>query len=306
MTGAPFPPPAHLSAAAREYLAIPAAAETAYPATDDVAGWDDLIRTADVGFGAMIDALAPSSGIVQRELPGIRATEVRHEGVADDSPIYLDFHGGGLVFGGGELAARATAGNAATTGLVHWAVDYRMPPHHPFPCGLEDGLDAYRALLRQRRAEDIIVGGNSAGGNLASALLLRAREEGLPMPGKLVLLSPEVDLTESGDTFRTLAAASTVLRSLMPINRLYADGEDLADPLLSPLFGDLTGFPRTFLQSGTRDLFLSTTVRMHRALRAAGVEAELHVFEAMPHGGFGGAPEDRAMAAELRRFVRSS
>ena len=84
---------------------------------------------------------------------------------------------------------------------------------------------------------------------------------------------------------------------------LYANGHDLADPHLSPLFADLTGFPPTFLQAGTRDLFLSNTVRMHRKLRAAGVEAELHVFEGMPHGGLGGAPEDIELAMEVQRFL---
>jgi monoterpene epsilon-lactone hydrolase len=84
---------------------------------------------------------------------------------------------------------------------------------------------------------------------------------------------------------------------------LYAQGHDLRDPYLSPLFGDLSGFPPTFLQTGTRDLFLSNTVRMHRALRDAGVDAELHVWEAMPHGGFFGAPEDDEIGVEVRRFL---
>ena len=88
---------------------------------------------------------------------------------------------------------------------------------------------------------------------------------------------------------------------------MYAGDHDLTDPYLSPLFGDFTPpFPPTFLQTGTRDLFLSNTVRMHRRLREAGVEAELHVFEAMPHGGFFGAPEDEELAAEVRRFLAST
>jgi acetyl esterase/lipase len=90
---------------------------------------------------------------------------------------------------------------------------------------------------------------------------------------------------------------------LMPANLLYAAGHDLSHPYLSPLFADVSGFPPTFIQAGTRDLFLSNAVRMHRKLRAAGVDAELHVFEAMPHGGFGGAPEDIEMRQEIRRFL---
>jgi acetyl esterase/lipase len=115
-----------------------------------------------------------------------------------------------------------------------------------------------------------------------------------------------VDLTESGDSFHAnLGLDSVLTSSLMETNLLYADGHDLADPYLSPLFGDFSkGFPPTFLQAGTRDLFLSNAVRMHRALRAAGVPAELHVFEGAPHGlFFGTAPEDEELDREARRFV---
>ena len=200
---------------------------------------------------------------------------------------------------------RASAASiAASTGLVAWGVDYRMPPRHPYPAALDDSVAVYRTLLREREPGQIVVAGGSAGGNLAAALLLRARDEGLPLPAALVLLSPEVDLTESGDSFVTNAPHDLALGRLGPVNELYAAGADLAHPYLSPLFGDLVGFPPTFLQSGTRDLFLSNTVRMHRRLRAAGVEAELHVFEGMPHGGFGGgAPEDAELAVEVRDFV---
>ena len=188
--------------------------------------------------------------------------------------------------------------------MITWSVDYRMPPKNPYPAGLDDCFAVYRRLLKERSPQDIFVGGASAGGNLAAALMLRAKDEGLAMPAGLVLRTPEVDLTESGDTFRTLNGIDNALQPLMPTNLLYANGADLADPYLSPLFGDLSGFPPTFLQAGTRDLFLSNTVRMHRRLLAAGVEAELHVFEAMPHGGFGGGtPEDMDLAQSVLTFL---
>jgi acetyl esterase/lipase len=118
-----------------------------------------------------------------------------------------------------------------------------------------------------------------------------------------VLLSPELDLTESGDSFRTNAGID-LMGSLMLPNLLYAGGADLAHPYLSPLFGDFTkGFPPTLLSCGTRDLFLSNTVRMHRALREAGIDAELHVLEAAAHGNFGGnSPEEAGLNREVRRF----
>jgi epsilon-lactone hydrolase len=194
--------------------------------------------------------------------------------------------------------------SAQRAGLRTWAVDYRMPPDHPFPTPLDDCVAVYRELLTHTPAGQLLVAGASAGGNLAAAMLLRAREEGLPFPAALVLLSPEVDLTESGDTFATNVGVDYVLLDGLGASiALYAGAHDLTDPLLSPLFGDLTGFPPTFLQSGTRDLFLSNTVRMHRRLRDHGVDAELHVWEAMPHGGFFGAPEDDEIATELRAFL---
>ena len=140
---------------------------------------------------------------------------------------------------------------------------------------------------------------------MAAALILRVRDANLPLPAAALLLTPELDLTESGYTFRTNLGVDTLLtRSLMPANLLYAAGHELAHPYVSPLFGDFKkGFPPTLLMSGTRDLFLSNTVRMHRALRAARVQAQLHVLEAAPHGGFGGAPEDQDFEREVRRFV---
>src|SRR5579863_3980471 len=197
-------------------------------------------------------------------------------------------------------------GTGSASRLQHrvWSVDYRMPPEHPYPAALDDCMAAYRALLAERSPQDIIVSGGSAGGNLAAALILRARDEGLPLPAGVILNTPEIDLTESGDTFQTNNGVDPGCFSLMPVNLLYADGSDLRHPYLSPLFADFTrGFAPTLLTTGTRDLYLSNTVRMHRALRDAGVPAELHVLEAAAHTGFPGSPEGAEIDKEVRRFV---
>ena len=275
------------------------------PAPDDVERWLRHIEQTDRRIAQRFAGLEFPAEIEDTEISGVHAYVLRPSDLADDPgvPIFLDFHGGALLYGGAELCRLMAAPGAMVRAMITWAADYRMPPLHPYPAPLDDAVALYRALLEQRPPEDIFVGGASAGGNLASALMVRAREEGLPRPAGLVLLSPEVDLTESGDTFSTLLGIDNVLSRLMPINLLYANGHDLADPHLSPLFADVSGFPPTFLQSGTRDLFLSNTVRMHRRLRDAGVEAELHVWEAMPHGGFAGAPEDLEVQMEARKFL---
>ena len=126
------------------------------------------------------------------------------------------------------------------------------------------------------------------------------------MPAAAVLMTPAADLTESGDSYQTNLGLDPLLRSsAMPAFLLYANGHDLTHPYVSPLNGDFTkGFPPTILTTGTRDLLLSDTVRLHRALRVAGISAELHVTEAAGHGGFfGAAPEDDEVFAEVRRFV---
>jgi acetyl esterase/lipase len=304
-----IPPPAYLSAAAKAVLAQPAREGRAYPAPDDKAGWRALVAGMDQ---FLAETMAGRTAGAEAEVEEIDAGGARVYVVTPRGPLahpratYLDIHGGALIMGGGALCRSWAVARAQLLGVRVWAVDYRMPPDHPYPTPLDDCVAAYRALLGERAPHEIAVGGSSAGGNLAAALILRARDEGLPLPASVVLGTPELDLTESGDTFKTNLGVDSVLGLLMPVNLLYAAGHDLAHPYLSPLFGDFAkGFPPTLLSAGTRDLFLSNTVRMHRALREAGVDAELHVQEAAPHGGFFGALEDAAIEREVRRFVHT-
>lgn len=301
-----LPIPRHISPGAQAALSKPAQAPD-YPALDDTDGWlrhiADFDREAKIGMESRVSGLRPD----KFEVSGVDVYVASPPTVSGSSgePVCLSFHGGGLIYFGGEVTRMMAGLDAATYGLITWCVDYRMPPLHPYPAGLEDGLSVYKALLNEREPQDIFVAGSSAGGNLAAATILKAKDEGLPMPAGLVLFSPEADLTESGDSFATLATADNSLSSLAQVNRLYANGHNMADPYLSPLFGELAGLPPVFLQSGTRDLFLSNTVRMHRKLRAQGVKAELHIFEAMPHAGFGEGPEHQDLVKELKNFIDS-
>lgn len=303
-----IPVPQHLSPQAQAALRVPVVDSfPPYPALDDVTGWRKRIAATDQVILKMI--AAPSGGFDAevRELRegNAKAYEVTPAGIGkNDRRVYLDVHGGGLINGAGEVCRAMTLRTASLVGARVVGVDYRMPPDHPFPAGLDDCLTFYRALLRDYRPQDIVVGGGSAGGNVVAAMLLKARDQGLPLPAGVVLLTPEVDLTESGDTFHTNLGVDRTLRSsLMQANLLYAGGHALTDPYVSPLFGDFTkGFPPALITAGTRDLFLSNAVRMHRALRNASIAAELHIGEALSHGYFGGAPEDDEMDREIRRF----
>lgn len=280
-----------------------------FPEQDDIEGWRSMIAARDevmIDFlREMAERLPVSTETIS--VGGVTVYDITPDGADPDDPrAYLDIHGGALITGGGDSCKGMGAMAAMRNRIRTWSVDYRMPPDHPYPAALDDCVTVYRELLRDHQAGQLVVGGSSAGGNLAAALVLRARDERLPMPAAAVLSSPEVDLTESGDSFNSnLGVDSVLTESLMPANLLYADGRDLADPYLSPLFGDFTkGFSPTILSTGTRDLFLSNAVRMHRALRTAGIPAELHVTEAAPHGGFfGSSPEDAEIGYEVRRFI---
>jgi epsilon-lactone hydrolase len=303
----PAPPiPTSVSEEAQRFLSAPFLERDERPALDDTEAWIRQIEGTDKYLLERFGSRELPVEVEDTQIAGVHTFVIRADGASaeQETPIYLDIHGGALISGGGAVCGLMGSATALTNGMLTWAVDYRMPPRHPYPAALDDCMAVYRALLAERSPQNVFVGGGSAGGNLAAALLLRAKDERLPMPAGLVLISPEVDLTESGDSFQVNLGIDNVLTSsLMQTNLLYAGGHDLAHPYLSPLFGDVTGFPPTFVQAGTRDLFLSNAVRMHRKLRAAGVDSELHVFEAMPHGGFGGAPEDVEMRVEIRTFL---
>jgi monoterpene epsilon-lactone hydrolase len=305
-----IPAPTTVSEHARRVLSARRAAE-GYPPVQDKAAWTRRLAEIETLVGGMFAGVTADLDVTTRDitLGGVTVYESIPGDPARDFAdcAVLEIHGGALVAMGGPTCKLLGGLEAVRTGLKTFSVDYRMPPAHPYPAALDDCVAAYKALLALYPASKIAVTGSSAGGNLAAALALRARDEGLPAPAALVLLTPEVDLTESGDSFQTHAGLDTNLTGpLMQANLLYADGHDLTDPYVSPLFGDFTrGYPPTFLSTGTRDLFLSNTVRMHRALRRAGIEADLHVFEAMPHGGFWGAPEDAELHGEARAFIHA-
>jgi monoterpene epsilon-lactone hydrolase len=283
-------------------------------APDDVEGWRALGAAAASDDPAMVEALAfATTGAVPTDVVGtVEPGEVAGAKFYTSAPVdvgddderaLLYIHGGGFTWGGGATARRSTQLIAANLGVRTWGMDYRELPDDPYPAGLDDCLAVYRLLLQTHKPEKIAIGGQSGGANLTTALLLRARDEGLPMPASAVLISPCVDFTLAGETWTTHSFA--LPQRFENMLELYRNGHDLTEPYISPLFGTFTAeFPPTILTAGTRDFLLSDTVRLHRKLLGAGVRAELHVWEGAPHGMFmGQAPEDREQIAQVRRFL---
>lgn len=305
-----IPIPSSVSTEARQVLAMGSLAPpTEWPPLDDLEAWRELVRVQDETVKTILDDLLGGNdvAVVESIIDGVHvfvATGERAD--VEDRRVYLDVHGGAWAFQGGPVSGLLARAVARSVDVPVWSVDYRRPPDDPWPEAVNDCLTVYRSLLKDRDHGEIVVGGTSAGGNIAAAMILKARDEGLPLPAAAVLNTPATDLTASGDTWKTNVGLDNLLTGTEKVPMLlYASGHDLHDPLISPLFGDFSkGFPPTILTTGTRDLLLSDTVRIHRALRRAGIEADLHVWEAAGHGLFLGlAPEDTDREAQIQRFL---
>lgn len=268
------------------------------------AGWDVIPADAE-GWRALArqsaENVAPDLPVIKKRL-GLNVTPDQIGGVpvfrirpaempeANRGRLLMHLHGGGYVLFPGEAGAGEGMLMAGYGGFEVVSVDYRMPPDHPFPAALEDAVAVWRALAAERDPRRMGVFGASAGGGLTLALMLKLKAEGLPLPAAIAPGTPWADLSGDGDSRQANAFVDNVLVTNLGWIRgaaaLYAGGADLRDPLVSPLHGAFEGLPPAILTSGTRDLLLSDTVRVHRKLRAAGVPAMLQVFEAQSHGQF--------------------
>lgn len=221
--------------------------------------------------------------------------------------VLLNLHGGGFTKDAGSTTENAPLAGLVGTKVV--AVRYRLAPEFPFPAAVDDAEKVYRALLDTTEPADICLYGTSAGAILCTQLLVRLRARGLPMPAALGFFSGSADLSRPGDSEFFFRPAQDESRS-GDLFAAYTNGHDPRDPALSPILADLSDFPPTLCMAGTRDFMLSQTALFHRALMAAGVAADLIVFEAMLHAHWiylDIAESDEAfehMARFFRRHVR--
>jgi acetyl esterase/lipase len=236
---------------------------------------------------------------------------VAHIGARTGDDVVFHLHGGSYLLGSAVVMSRLSAAIGERAGARVISVDYRLAPEHPFPAGLDDAVAAYQGLLESGvPASRIAFVGDSAGGGLALATVLRAREAGLPLPSSVTVLSPWVDLTMSGASMTERAAKDPVLttagfRALAP---QYYGATEPTDPLVSPVFADLSGLPPLLIQVGSNDILLDDALGL--AARAAADEVEVrlevtpgasHVFQLF------GARLDEALAAlaSIGSFIRA-
>lgn len=200
--------------------------------------------------------------------------------------VILYCHGGGYSTGSTVYARTLTKKLAESTSMDVFAFNYRLAPEHPYPAATDDALKAWNYLMYLGYgARDVIVAGDSAGGNLALSLTLRLKEQERLLPRGLVLLSPWTDLTKSGKSYESRKEVDPVLdhEYLDRMIENYAGGQALSNPLISPLFGNFKGFPPTYIQVGDNEILLSDATLLHKKLLKENVSAHLDVYKGMWH-----------------------
>jgi len=314
--GREIPVPGTVSETFRAAVAAPYRAPAWNANPKDAAGWKELVDKLAKATAAPIPALRDQLGVTSEAavIGGVKVFVIQPKTIpeANRNRLLLHIHGGGYVYNPGEAGTLEAVLMAGLGGFKVISVDYRMPPDAPYPAAMDDATAVWKAMQAMQKPERMAVFGTSTGGGMTLALMLRAKAEGLPLPAVIGLGTPWSDMTETGDTYKTNEWLDNVLVSysgyLTPAAKIYANGRDLKDPQFSPINGDFTGLPPALLVSGTRDLFLSNTVRTHRQLRDAGIEADLHVFEGMSHAQYlasPNSPETKSVFGEMARFFDS-
>ncbi|MDR8394729.1 alpha/beta hydrolase [Paraburkholderia sp. USG1] len=236
------------------------------------------------------DNLFGSNAGVARVVPvvanGVNGQWISAPGARDDRAV-LYFHGGGFQVGSLSSHHELMACISQASGCRVLGVDYRLAPEHRYPSALYDACAAYEWVLAQGlHADEIALAGDSAGAGLVLSTLLSVRDADLPLPAAAVLMSPWTDLTASGESYETRAAADPIHQRpmILAMARNYlGPHDDARDALISPLFADLTGLPPLLIQVGDRETVLSDSTELADRARAAGVTAELQVWDNMIH-----------------------
>ena len=275
--------------------------------------WLELIAADDQAKEREVQTAIDQAAVsVERdEIDGVAVYHVIPDEIdpSREDHLFLHVHGGAYILNGGVACVGEALVIALSTKMRALSVNYRMAPRHPYPAAVDDVVTVYQNLLTQRPARSMAMGGSSAGGGITMSVIQSLIELDVDVPGALFIGTPGSDLSGTGDTFHTNQGVDRNIPTYEGIIEaavlLYAGELDLKDPRISPIYGDFHGFPPTLLVTGTRDLFLSNTVRTHTKLRQAGATADILVFEGVSHADYlieMASPESRLFLAELNRF----
>jgi epsilon-lactone hydrolase len=254
--------------------------QSAFPVDSDVNQQRQQLREL-----ASAQPLPAELTVTAAALGGVPTAEITVDGV-EPRHVVLYFHGGVYVIGDAFQAAELASQVGRRTRAKVISVDYRLAPEHPYPAAVDDALAAYEALLRNGTApSDIVFAGESAGGGLAVATLVNARDHGLPLPAAAFAMSPYADLTLAGTTMETKRGADPLLSRelLQPRVTDYLAGQDAALGLISPIFADLSGLPPLIIQAGTHEVLLDDAIRLARQAATADVQVTLDITPRVPH-----------------------
>ena len=254
--------------------------QSAFPFDSDVSEQRRLLREL-----ASAQPLPAEVTVTPATLGGVPTAEITIDGI-EPRHVVLYFHGGVYVIGDAFQAADLASQVGRRTHAKVISVDYRLAPEHPYPAAVDDALAAYQALLEGGTApSDIAFAGESAGGGLAVATLVNARDHGLPLPAAALVMSPYADLTLTGATMDTKREADPLFTPEAFPARVadYTSGQDPALGLISPIFADLSGLPPLIIQAGTHEVLLDDAVRLARQAATADVEVTLDITPGVPH-----------------------
>ena len=254
--------------------------QSAFPPGSDVNEQRRLLREL-----LSAQPLPPDVTVTPAALGGVPTAEITVDGI-EPRHVVLYFHGGVYVMGDAALAADLASQIGRRTRARVISVDYRLAPEHPYPAAVDDALAAYQALLQNGTAPaDIAFAGESAGGALAVATMVNARDHGLPLPAAAFVMSPYADLTLAGTTMETKREVDPLMSRELLQARVpdYTAGQDAALGLISPIFADLSGLPPLIIQAGTHEVLLDDAVRLAQQAAAADVEVTLDITPGVPH-----------------------
>ena len=254
--------------------------QSAFPADIDVNEQRRLLRelTSSQPLPADVTVTAAALG-------GVPTAEITIDGI-EPRHVVLYFHSGVYVLGDAFQAANLASQVGRLTRAKVISVDYRLAPEHPYPAAVDDALAAYEALLQNGTApSDIVFAGESAGGGLAVATLVNARDHGLPLPAAAFVMSPYADLTLAGTTMQTKREVDVLMSPEALQSRVtdYTAGQDAALGLISPIFADLSGLPPLIIQAGSHEVLLDDAVRLARQAATADVEVTLDITPRVMH-----------------------